>query len=87
MASNEETFRVGPAQSSQVPNVPGMANHKGVGLYNHNPYPIEVTVRRVAEKVSRVTYVREMSGSLRDILGAAGYAYDDRIKLTVEPLD
>lgn len=64
----------------------------GVRAFNDNPYPVEVTVRRVAE---RVVFETNLIGerpfvdacvsqkALRDI----GYLTGQRVRVTIEPLD
>lgn len=97
MASNEETFRVGPAQSSQAQNVtyPGEFRCGKVRVLNENGYPVEVTVRRVTEKV---VYENTISGTsdgfamlshaeTENITADKGFRSGQRVRVTVEPLD
>lgn len=63
----------------------------GVWATNENPYPVEVTVRRVPEKVVFERWVPPVSedGSwcLSGELLANGFNLGHRVRVTVEPLE
>lgn len=89
MASNEMKFRVeGVGGNTQWPH----HDQGGVNVINRNHHPIEVTVRRVPEKVvlDGAWQMGALSvgwGKVQDQLEAAGYFRGQRVKVTVEPLD
>lgn len=67
----------------------------GALVYNENPYPVEVTVRRVAEKVAFEAELIAATGYGFVISGYAeraatrdkGFRDGQRVRVTIEPLD
>lgn len=89
-----ETKRLEGRPESYV--IYGSTGIGNVACLNSNPYPVEVTVRRVAEKVvydgaadytttdfRLILNIRQVLERLRE----AGFAQGQRYRVTVEPLD
>lgn len=88
-----ETKRLEGRPESYV--IYGSTGIGNVACLNNNPYPVEVTVRRVAEKVVlspwRVGHFSDKASSdwadIQRQLNAAGYATGQSVRVTIEPLD
>lgn len=68
----------------------------GVYTHNNNPYPVEVTVRRVAEKVVFEANLCEGTGDdnwwipqyhEQEAMRGRGYYEGQRVRVTIEPLE
>lgn len=89
-----ETKRLGPQQRYDTADMAGVVG--GVWATNNNPYPVEVTVRRVAEKVVFDATLRNGTNegdywvpqhAEQDAMRGKGFRDGQKVRVTIEPLE